>query len=144
MLDVELLDGFEPQVGKVFDLMTYDGVTGFFDEFAGLDTVPGVFLLPLVLPDRFRLQTVLHGDANLDAVVNALDANIIAVNFMQSGLGYTSGDVNLDGIVDALDANILALNFQAGTPAAPIPEPASLWLAAAAVFALSFRRRSRA
>ena len=142
-LDVSLAAPFEPTVGDVFDVISYSGVSGFFDTFIGLDDTLGVFLLPFVLPNSFRLQSVLAGDANLDGVVDALDANIISLNFMASGVGYSAGDVNLDGVVNALDANIVSLNFNPGGPASAIPEPAALALALTFALALFAHRRRR-
>ena len=99
-----------------------------------------MFLLPITLPDTFRLQAVLAGDVNLDGVVNALDANILSLNWLSSGVGYSGGDANLDGVVNALDANIISLNFNPGGPASAIPEPSALLLCLLALAAAISRR----
>ena len=60
----------------------------------------------------------LHGDANLDGTVNALDLNALALNWQQSVIGWCAGDFTADGIVNSQDLNQLALNWQADAAAA--------------------------
>ncbi|QDU35141.1 hypothetical protein KS4_32210 [Poriferisphaera corsica] len=55
-----------------------------------------------------------YGDANLDGVIDALDLNVIAVNFNGTNIGWDKGDFNGDGLVDALDLNTVAVNFGFG------------------------------
>jgi hypothetical protein len=88
------------------------------------------------------------GDANLDGHVDDQDASILAAHWQQPG-AWADGDFNGDSVVDDRDASILAAHWQAvaeeGRPAAPVPEP-STWilLAAALTGVASLRRRWRA
>ena len=61
------------------------------------------------------------GDANLDGMVNHIDAAIIAANWQSTGVGWTEGDFNNDGTVNDIDATIMASNWKAGEPW-PSPE----------------------
>ena len=53
----------------------------------------------------------LLGDANLDGVVDAMDLNVVGVNWLQPVTGWCSGDFNADGVVDALDLNEVGINW---------------------------------
>lgn len=75
-----------------------------------------------------------YGDANLDGVVNATDAAILAGNFGATGEGWASGNVNGDGAVDLHD--IVLLQSHMGATGAPSPAVAS----AAAIVAAAPRQ----
>jgi len=87
------------------------------------------------------------GDADGDGVVNAVDAAILAANWLQSVTGKaTDGDFNGDGVVDDLDASILAANWHYTGTSAAVPEPASGLLLLVGVVAgalVAYRRRAR-
>ena len=87
----------------------------------------------------------LDGDANLDAMVNTIDFNILAANFATSGKNWRSADFNGDSIVDTVDFNLLAANFGQNTPPQAagmlVPEPSMV----CPIFLIMFaQRRSRA
>ena len=71
--------------------------------------------------------TKVAGDANNDGVVNGLDINAVATNWLKTG---PVADINGDGIINGLDINQIALHWldRAGT-VIPTPEPAALPLA---------------
>ena len=50
------------------------------------------------------------GDVNHDGVVNGLDINLVAANWLDSGSGQP-GDANGDGVVNGLDINMIAANW---------------------------------
>ncbi len=52
------------------------------------------------------------GDANLDGRVDALDLNIIGLNWRAQVESWREGDFNADGRVDANDLNALAINWR--------------------------------
>jgi hypothetical protein len=92
----------------------------------------------------------LVGDGTLDGVVDALDLNLLAAHWQESGTLWNDGDFTGDGMVDAFDLNLLAghwqqglsLGWQGGTPlSAPVPEPGTISLLAAAFPLLARRRR---
>ena len=67
------------------------------------------------------------GDANGDGYVNAADAEILAENWLKTGMAWGSGDFNYDGTVNDIDATLMASNW--GTiPSAAVPEPGTLVL----------------
>jgi PEP-CTERM motif len=94
------------------------------------------------------------GDTDLDGVVELEDLDPIRANYRHLGLTYGDGDLSGDGTVDFRDFRIwktaylnqgsgslsgVDLGFLAGS----VPEPTTLWLAAAAGLGLVARRRSR-
>jgi len=96
------------------------------------------------------LLIVTPGDANMDGVVNALDARNLADNWLATEfnvLNYESwwqmGDFNGDQVVDDLDASILAANWvYTGGGSTAVPEPsASVLLVLGALVLLSRLRR---
>ncbi|MBN1909729.1 MAG: PEP-CTERM sorting domain-containing protein [Pirellulales bacterium] len=87
----------------------------------------------------------LPGDADNNGVVNELDAQRLAQNWLRDdGVGWEEGDFNGDGIVDDLDASILAANWGNTRESVGVPEP-SIWvlLAAMALMGLLLRGRRR-
>ena len=54
------------------------------------------------------------GDANGDFMVNAVDLNVVALNWGKNVTGSEFGDFNDDGVVNAVDLNLLALNWHMG------------------------------
>ncbi len=85
------------------------------------------FDLESVLPPKY-----IPGDANLDDIVNELDATILAANWQNSsGVTWSEGDFNSDGIVNDADAAIMAANWQATqttSATAGVPEPGTFAL----------------
>jgi hypothetical protein len=82
------------------------------------------------------------GDANLDYVVNDLDAAIMAAHWqMTSGAIWECGDFNGDGAVNDLDASILVQHWhetdpREGNNPSPVPEPTVLVLLAGGFLSL--------
>ena len=132
---------FFPTLGDEFPILTFASATGDFASYSGLQLSPLLFLAPKQTAGDFRLVAATLGDANLDGVVNGLDANLLSLNWLASGAGYAAGDVNLDGQVNGLDANVISLNWLAGGPASPIPEPSGLLLGLLALAAAVVPRR---
>ena len=105
------------------------------------------------ITDYVAVETVtpLGGDANMDGIVNDIDATILAANWNTSGAVWTHGDFNADGLVNNTDATILASNWlqsvQTPDPIvsfSAVPEPATALLlltGLASAAALHFRRR---
>ena len=80
------------------------------------------------------------GDANQDGKVDAIDAGILAANWLKTGnVTWAEGDFNEDGIVDDVDATIMAANYGASSSA--VPEPVVMALLLAAIPALCLLRR---
>jgi hypothetical protein len=78
-----------------------------------------------IAPNDVLLRYTLNGDANLDAVVNLNDFNVMAANFGQTNKQWFEGDFNYDGTVNLNDFNLLAGNFgaSAAAPGATVVRP---------------------
>ena len=81
------------------------------------------------------------GDANLDEVVDAADAAVLAGNWLANVDTWAEGDFNGDGVVDDIDAALLATNWQVA--AASVPEPSSLILLLGVLGLAAFYGRAR-
>ncbi|MBN2022677.1 MAG: PEP-CTERM sorting domain-containing protein [Pirellulales bacterium] len=82
------------------------------------------------------------GDANNDGRVDALDAAIVARNWLGDASGGAgAGDFNADGRVDDLDLAILAANWQGDVGAANVPEPGMLVLLAGGLVLVMWKNR---
>jgi len=92
----------------------------------------------------------LPGDANLDDVVDAIDASRLAAHWgMTEGALWGHGDFNEDGAVNEQDAAILADNWGTTSEGSAtgaghtVPEPSVLGLMAAGLIGLLARRARR-
>jgi hypothetical protein len=90
--------------------------------------------------------SLLSGDVNNDGIVNGLDINLVATNWLHNEPGV-AGDANGDGIVNGLDINAIATNWlktAGGGAGAAVPEPSTLGLAlVGSVVLLGHRSRAR-
>ncbi|HEY1601491.1 MAG TPA: autotransporter-associated beta strand repeat-containing protein [Pirellulales bacterium] len=142
-LDVHLANGFHPALGDSFAVLNFASATGDFNNYAGtnlggyLELRHTLSLTNLVLTAR----PALDGDITLDGVVNGLDVNQVATNWLKSGV---AGDVNGDGVVNGLDINVIASHWldvyggAAGNVAVSVPEPSGGALALMVLLAASF------
>ena len=87
------------------------------DRSGGVDEEDAAYLVETILD-------VPWGDANLDGIVNVVDLNVLGINWLQEGNGWSSGDFNGNGFVDATDLNTIGVNWLAGaaarSPRAPL------------------------
>jgi len=98
--------------------MTYEGNPGFAYA-GGLEDAAAL---------TFR-ATPIPGDANIDGIVDDLDAAVLAANWLAGNAEWAMGDFNGDGTVNDADATVLAANWQVGaSPQATVPEPSTLLL----------------
>ena len=113
-LNVQFLDGFQPDYGQVFDVMTFAGTRSGKFDFAGLQfttvTTNDTVLIPDYQSGQLRLVTTGPGDANLDGTVNFLDFLSLQNAYRTSG-GWTDGDFDFSGTVDFLDFLILQNHY---------------------------------
>lgn len=98
--------------------------------------------------------TPLGGDANLDGIVNDIDATILAINWHQSFdlPAWENGDFDGNGTVNSIDARMLAENWMQSVETtipsmsfAAVPEPTTavlLLMGTLSLLALHFRRRA--
>jgi len=150
-LDLSL--GFAPTLGQTFDILTSGAasVTGSFATVSGVVVDPATGLAVTYQSDRVRVEVALLGDINLDGVVDALDVDIMRLNWQGTGRQWVTGDLNGDGSVVLADLQHLADNWSAGalSPTAvqaladsfvPVPEPGSLAVLLVGLGALIRRR----
>jgi hypothetical protein len=87
------------------------------------------------------------GDANGDGVVDINDMTIVLANYNQTGMVWSQGDFTGDGTVDINDMTIVLANynqtFGASIGMAPVPEPSTFALGAAAALVLAAVAASR-
>ena len=83
------------------------------------------------------------GDANLDEVVDAADAAVLANNWLANVNTWLKGDFNGDGVVDDIDAALLATNWQGAAASASVPEPSAPILLLGILGLAAFYRRAR-
>ena len=59
--------------------------------------------------DNYAVSVVpfLRGDVTGDGVINGLDINLVATNWLHTGVA-PAGDANEDGVVNGLDINLIA------------------------------------
>jgi hypothetical protein len=139
-LELELLNGFSPSPGNVFELLTADGgVSGMFDEIR-LPELADFHWSIVDNPNAFAVQLdanviVLPGDFNFDGTVNAADYTV-----WRNGLGtlYTQDDYT------AWKAHFgQTAGGSAGSSRVPagVPEPTALLLVLLAIAATVATRR---
>jgi len=123
---------FVPLPGQNFAVMTFGSRSGdlTIDNQTGL---AGLRFNKIYKATSLSLAAwALEGDANLDAIVDTVDFNILATSFGTTGRVWTDADFDGDGIVGTIDFNLLAANFSLTTPPEagmiPVPEPESLAL----------------
>ncbi len=150
-LDITTPEGFTPNYGDVFDVLTYDTRSGLFDQ------VNGAILSPLLALGQFyddangvlQLLTTAPGDANGDLIVTIDDFGVLAGNFNQPGT-WETGDFDGDGMTTINDFGLLAANFNgdfntlmaaAESLGISIPEPGTATLLGLAVLGVTTRRQ---
>ena len=93
--------------------------------------------------DQVKVMATYPGDFNLDGVVDGQDMAIWFANAF-SGTTWQQGDANHDGVVDGLDRDIILSQvglsplpvLSSAASLAPVPEPGTLALLAAALLSL--------
>jgi fibronectin-binding autotransporter adhesin len=137
ILHVDLLGGFVPQIGNVFQIISSSGiVTGKFGS-ASLPTLTGANWQLRYNANSVLLQVALVGDYNFNGVVDAADYVVWRKSLGQVGVGLLA-DGNLNGQIDTGSGS------ESGAIAnAAVPEPTTrvLLILSAASFC-PWRRRN--
>jgi autotransporter-associated beta strand protein len=141
-LDVALIDNFVPAIGSSFEILSAaGGITGTFSS-SSLPTIAGRGWRLSYQATAVSLSVVLGGDYNDDGVVDAADYTRWRDSLGQTG-AVLAADGNGNGQIDAGDYNVWKAGFlQAGdgASAAPVPEPHTFVLLAAAIIGWMPRR----
>jgi len=153
MLDVELTNSFNPQIGDIFDLFVLEpgvNLQGGFSDILLPELTSGVWdLADLYTTGELlvAISPVTPGpeDLNMDGTVDSLDLGILLGTFGTVGTPST-GELNGTPPVDSLDLGILLAAF--GTPplgaaTVTVPEPSTLVLLASLATHSLFSRRGR-
>ncbi len=152
LLQVLLLDGFEPTLGTEFDVLTTGSVRS--GEFATVlaPVFGGLTLEPVYHAQGVTLEvvevTIIPGDADGDGDVDGFDLGIWQTQFGMTGEGL-SADFDMDGDVDGFDLGIWQIHFGtglasvSGADGSTVPEPATAALLIALSVGAACCRRGR-
>lgn len=135
---------FTPQWGDEWEIMTFAGGNGEFDQVTYFGGSLGENLLWYT--ERTATSYLIGvrdvADVNHDGVVDFSDLNAVLAQFGAAGAGLI-GDANEDGLVDFSDLNTVLVRFGLTAPAALRAVPAPGAAAALALGALMAGRRRR-
>ena len=163
-LNLELIDGFDPELYSTFSVIDGAADAIISGRFATVSNVGdgrkrlAVIYVPSLEETASEVQVVaaVAGDSDVDGRVNFADLVTLALNYnQQSGRAWQSGDFNGDGATTFADLVSLAQNYNYGTTTSSasfeqdwalaqslVPEP-TLAFACAGAMALLPRRRRR-
>ena len=95
------------------------------------------------LNDWLAVAGSLHGDADLNGVVDSSDLAVWQNHAFTGGTSWCSADLNADGVTDASDFNVWLENNGSVATATQVavPEPSGLWIVVIGVLGLATRCR---
>jgi hypothetical protein len=161
-LDVSLINGFNPSLGNMFDILDWSSISGTFSAVSlpGLNSGLAWNLAQLYTNGTISVVNLLPGDFDRDGQITAADipamlkaltnlTNYSATNALSPAQLVTIGDLNGSGTVTNADIQGL-LNLVAtlgGGSVASVPEPGSAAIMLAAIIGIvpfiRIRRRAR-
>ena len=126
-LDVARINGFQPQTGNVFEIISAGNLSGSFASVSGQDLGGGLLLNPITTATSLSLLAAVPGDANLDKTADFADLGILLNNYNVSGFSgvaqWNAGDFNDDHIADFADLGILLNNYNQTVPRCQLQLP---------------------
>jgi hypothetical protein len=144
-LDIALINGYVPQLGATFQIITADVLAGTFDTITGATFGNGYEFAVLYSATDVLLEVTLPGDLNGDGFVGIADLNIVLSNWNQNvPPADPLADPSGDDFVGIADLNVVLGNWNAGTPPGQetsIPEPASVLMMMPGFAAVLRRKR---
>ncbi len=142
-----LVNGFTPQAGDRFELLSFAASSGSFEtlDLPDLDAALSWNTSDLLVTGMLEvIAASLWGDANNDGLVSGADLIAVQQNFGSTGEanGLMIGDANGDGLVTGADLIAVQQNFAQIAVGIAVPEPATLGLLWVMVAAILHPRRS--
>ncbi|XAM00515.1 PEP-CTERM sorting domain-containing protein [Phycisphaeraceae bacterium D3-23] len=146
-LTVNVIDGFAPTAGDVYDVFDFDTSSGTFHTI-NLGGVGNGNTWDLTnLYSDGQLIVIRSGDLNSDGIVGVEDLDIILANWNDSVTAFdeSMGDATGDGFVDDADLQIVLDQFGNTTfpGSTQVPEPGTLAMLSFVLLAGTRRRRDR-
>ena len=145
VLDVVLIDGFVPELGDTFQVMTFPSVSGDFAQYQGLAVGSGLYLRPSLSSSSLILSLCQPGDLNGDGFVGGADLDIVRSFWGQTVTpgNLLHGDPSGDGFVAGDDLDEVRAHWGEGTPPAAdaVPEPTFWSMLLGLGLARAIRRR---
>ena len=149
------VDGYTPQQGDTFSIISSDMLSGLFDSITGVQSAgQGLSFAVTYTATDVRVTVAISGDIDLDGDVDNADIGAVVGSFTGSGgigRSWATGDMDGDGDVDNADIGIVVGEFT-GSQAqlehalaqawSNVPEPSSLILLSVGGLCLSRRRRA--
>jgi hypothetical protein len=112
-LAIQEMEGYTPQVGDTYTVLTYGSRTGIFNTTEGRDLSNGLVVYDRFFENHLELVISVAGDVNLDGCVDDADLAAVIFNFGATGENLPE-DFNNDGIVDDSDLAEVIFNFGSG------------------------------
>jgi len=126
LLNVDLLNGYVPQIGNMFDIMNFSSRSGTFSMVLGL---------PINNQEHFVLEYNAD-NLTLDVVSGPdLEAN--------TGHWSGSGDVYYEPYVSQVSQDTSLGDFEGSAPSASVPEPGSILLLGSGILSIAALRRRK-
>jgi T5SS/PEP-CTERM-associated repeat protein len=149
ILQIPLINGFNPSAGQSFDLLNWGSISGTFSSIS-LPTLAGLTWNTSQLYTTGVISVVsagLAGDYNGNGIVDAADYTVWRDTLGNAVAASSGADGNANGVIDQADYDVWKSNFgnHAGSGSsanAGVPEPAAIALALIAAALLYVRPRA--
>lgn len=114
-LETQFIDGFQPLIGDVYDIVTYESVNGQFASVTQPDLPCDMVVTATYLPDRIQLgvEEKCVADCDKNGQVNILDFICFQSDFVNM---TPCGDCDGNAVFNILDFVCFQSAFQAGCP----------------------------
>ena len=129
LYDPLIPDPAAPRVHPIVENVTTFGEYEFFNYYmfdlpvTPPETDPPVAGVEIRWDGVMTFSIAADGDANHDAVVDALDLAAMATHYGDDGCGWAEGDFTGDGRVDVFDLSRLAMNYDGAAGGKSVPAP---------------------
>ncbi|MCC6683364.1 MAG: hypothetical protein IT445_20910 [Phycisphaeraceae bacterium] len=132
-LAISLADGFTPQLGRTFSIITGTTLSGHFAFIDGVVIDNNLSLAVTYSGTAVTVTAALPGDATLDGIINLSDLQVLGDNWQNDSATWSMADFTGDGLVNLADLQVLgdhwnpaAGDFAALAQLPGVPEPQAL------------------